>query len=132
MDPEHDPVEGMLGMVGWPAPWAALWAAPWAAHVFALALCMSRNTSGLLEQAAGLNAPANIWDATPESRSLLPASQELLQLFDVDFDFPAGRIRFFRPGEGVAVAEAAGLHPTIMCAAGISCLQSSLLQQQAR
>lgn len=48
MDPEHDPVEGMLGM-------------------------------------------------------------ELLQLFDVDFDFPAGRIRFFRPGEGVAVAEAAGL-----------------------
>lgn len=38
------------------------------------------------------------------------APQELLQLFDVDFDFPAGRIRFFRPGEGVAVAEAAGVY----------------------
>lgn len=60
MDPEHDPVEGMLGMVGWTAPWAAL--------VFALALCMSRNTSRLFEQAAGLNAPAKIWDTQPRSQ----------------------------------------------------------------
>lgn len=47
-DPEHDPVEGMLGM-------------------------------------------------------------EMLSLFDADFDFPAGRLRLYRPGEGAAVAEAAGL-----------------------
>lgn len=37
--------------------------------------------------------------------------QELLQNFDVDFDFPASRIRLFRPGEGAAAAEAAGLVP---------------------
>lgn len=30
-------------------------------------------------------------------------------MFDVDFDFPAKRIRLYRPGEGVAAATAAGL-----------------------
>jgi hypothetical protein len=64
MDPEHDPVEGMLGM-------------------------------------------------------------ELLQQFDVDFDFPAGRIRFFNPGEGVAMAGAAGLFPRP--AVSPRCLQLSLV-----
>eukprot|EP00887_Chlorella_sp_A99_P000088 scaffold16.g88.t1 len=48
LDPEHDPVEGMIGM-------------------------------------------------------------ELLKLFDTDFDFPAGRIRLYRPGEGLAAAQVAGL-----------------------
>lgn len=48
MDPEHDPVEGMLGM-------------------------------------------------------------ELLEMFDVDFDFPEGRLRFFKPGDGASVAAGAGL-----------------------
>ncbi|GBF88288.1 hypothetical protein Rsub_01000 [Raphidocelis subcapitata] len=50
LDPDHDPVEGMLGM-------------------------------------------------------------EMLSLFDVDFDWPAGRLRLFKPGEGAEVAEAAGLIP---------------------
>ena len=35
--------------------------------------------------------------------------QELLQLFDLDLDFPAGRLRLFSPGEGLAAAAAAGL-----------------------
>ena len=35
--------------------------------------------------------------------------QEVLQLFDVDFDFPRGRLRLFAPGEGIAAAAAAGL-----------------------
>ncbi|KAI8474268.1 MAG: hypothetical protein J3K34DRAFT_408000 [Monoraphidium minutum] len=48
LDPEHDPVEGMLGM-------------------------------------------------------------EMLSLFDADFDFPAGRLRLYRPGEGAAAAAEAGL-----------------------
>jgi hypothetical protein len=34
---------------------------------------------------------------------------EMLSLFDADFDFPAGRLRLYKPGEGVAVAQAAGL-----------------------
>lgn len=34
---------------------------------------------------------------------------ELLELWDVDFDFPAQRLRLFRPGEGAAAAAAAGL-----------------------
>jgi hypothetical protein len=36
---------------------------------------------------------------------------EMLSLFDVDFDWPAGRLRLFKPGEGAAVAEEAGLVP---------------------
>lgn len=35
--------------------------------------------------------------------------QDVLALFDVDFDFPAGRLRLYRPGEGTAAAFAAGL-----------------------
>ena len=34
---------------------------------------------------------------------------ELLALFDADFDWPAGRLRLYRPGEGAAAARAAGL-----------------------
>ena len=41
--------------------------------------------------------------------SPLPPLQELLENFDVDFDFPKQRIRFFRPGEGIGEAAAAGL-----------------------
>jgi hypothetical protein len=36
---------------------------------------------------------------------------EMLSLFDVDFDWPAGRLRLYKPGEGAAVAEEAGLTP---------------------
>ncbi|KAL4421485.1 hypothetical protein ABPG75_010776 [Micractinium tetrahymenae] len=35
--------------------------------------------------------------------------QELLSLFDLDLDFRAGRLRLYRPGDGVAAAAAAGL-----------------------
>jgi hypothetical protein len=34
---------------------------------------------------------------------------ELLSLFDADFDWPAKRLRLYRPGEGAAVAQEAGL-----------------------
>lgn len=34
---------------------------------------------------------------------------ELLSLFDADFDWPAGRLRLYKPGEGAAVAQEAGL-----------------------
>lgn len=39
----------------------------------------------------------------------LPGVQELLQQFDLDLDFPAGRLRLYRPGDGMAAAAAAGL-----------------------
>lgn len=34
---------------------------------------------------------------------------EVLELFDVDFDFPAGRLRFWAPGTGAAVAQQEGM-----------------------